>query len=64
MSLPVFNGNQRHAKAAAKLARSQKKPHGIVPRANKIWRTKHADKFYGFLFKAIDPAVGHFHDSR
>ena len=46
--LPVFNKDKKHAKGAARLARSSKVPRRFLTCGNQIWRTEHADAFYGF----------------
>ena len=39
--------NKRHAKSAAKLARSNKVPSGVLERADKLWQHKHPGDFFG-----------------
>ena len=40
-----------------RLCRSAVVPHGILRRANDIWRQEHPDSFYGGSHKAMDPAT-------
>ena len=55
LKIPNFSDNQKNAKAAAKLARSTKVPHSVLPRANEIWRKEHEGGFFGHSYKAMDP---------
>ena len=56
--LPVFlDKDQTHVEVAARLARSNKAPCIILPHANQIWRTEHANEFCGFSYKAVDPTT-------
>ena len=55
--LPVFNKDKEHAKGAARLVCSSKIPHQILTRANPIWWTGHANFFYNFSYKAINPTT-------
>ena len=40
---------------AARLMRSPIAPHGILRRANVIWRSEHPESFYGGSYKCMDP---------
>lgn len=56
LPLPAFDEEtQRNAKSMAQIARSNKVPHGVLPRANAIWKKEHPDEFYGYSYKAMDP---------
>ena len=57
MTIPTFNDDEVNAKAAAELARSNKLPRGVLPRANAIWRRECPDEFYGYSYKAMDPTT-------
>ena len=58
LPLPVFDPEtQRNAKTMAQIARSKKVPHGVLPRANAIWKKEHPDEFYGYSYKAMDPTT-------
>ncbi len=54
---PDYGEDWQNATAAARRARSNKVPKGIIPRANKIWRSEHIDEFYGYSYKAMDPGT-------
>ena len=55
MKIPKFSENQQKAKKPAKLARSTKVPHYVLPRANEIWCKEHEAEFYGHSYIAMDP---------
>ena len=56
---PEFAADRPNALEAARICRSRVVPHGILDRANKIWRQEHPDSFYGGSYKATDPKT-HF----
>ena len=49
--------NKRHAKSAAKLARSNKVPSGVLERADKLWQHKHPGDFFGRSYKSQTPTI-------
>ena len=52
---PDFTDGRIHAVAADRLARSYKVPHGLLKRADFLWR-RHPGKFYGDSYKAMTPS--------
>ena len=59
LPLSEFAADRPNALMAARICRSRVVPHGILDRANKIWRQEHPDSFYGGSYKATDPKT-HF----
>ena len=47
--------NKPHTQQCERIARSTSVPHGILPRANHLWKFNNPTKSYGGTYKAIDP---------
>ena len=50
---PDFTDGRIHAVAADRLARSYKVPHGLLKRADILWRRRRLDELYGDSYKAM-----------
>jgi hypothetical protein len=59
LPVPDFAADRPNALAAARICRSRVVPHGILERANSIWRHEHPDSSFSGSYKAMDPKT-HF----